>query len=338
MADPLLQGHYPKRGLYQALAVAAMCLQEQAATRPLIGDVVTALSYLASHKYDPNAASTRNSSVGPSTPRSRSRIDNQQHAVCSPNQSSPGFGHSDLIMGASEVAKIGSESSRHKWVLEELETCESQMDSLVHLYDGFDDSGSHPNGLTLTASRSYDSNDVLRGTTLSPSLIGAPAYRTETSLFGLEMEKGGGGSRFDLGSSSLPCDLALDIVSLLEVPFQSIFLLSLFLFSQSLIRCNRLPMFARWGVVPASGKTFAPPIPSGSRSTSGDGPPRLTTSLHRLRRWFYGFRLPDEHRSRIVSLTELAMGKEGEVLGVLNRGAIHEVLRVQITKVATSTA
>ncbi|KAJ8491509.1 hypothetical protein OPV22_013230 [Ensete ventricosum] len=133
MADPLLQGHYPKRGLYQALAVAAMCLQEQAATRPLIGDVVTALSYLASHKYDPNAASTRNSSVGPSTPRSRSRIDNQQHAVCSPNQSSPGFGHSDLIMGASEVAKIGSESSRHKWVLEELETCESQMDSLVHV-------------------------------------------------------------------------------------------------------------------------------------------------------------------------------------------------------------
>nr|GEV23641.1 hypothetical protein [Tanacetum cinerariifolium] len=39
MADPLLQGRYPVRELYQALAVAAMCLQEQAATRPLIGDV-----------------------------------------------------------------------------------------------------------------------------------------------------------------------------------------------------------------------------------------------------------------------------------------------------------
>ncbi|GER56337.1 protein kinase superfamily protein [Striga asiatica] len=51
MADPLLQGRYPMRGLYQALAVAAMCLQEQAATRPLIGDVVTALSYLASQTY-----------------------------------------------------------------------------------------------------------------------------------------------------------------------------------------------------------------------------------------------------------------------------------------------
>lgn len=45
------------RGLYQALAVASMCIQEQAATRPLIGDVVTALSYLANQAYDPTAAS-----------------------------------------------------------------------------------------------------------------------------------------------------------------------------------------------------------------------------------------------------------------------------------------
>ncbi|RRT42576.1 hypothetical protein B296_00036966 [Ensete ventricosum] len=65
---------------------------------------------------------------------------------------------------------------------------------------------------------------------------------------------------------------------------------------------------------------------------------QVCVSWFMLGRWFYGFRLPDEHRSRVVSLTELAMGKEGEVLGVLNRGAIHEVLRVQITKVATSTA
>ena len=56
MADPLLQGRYPMRGLYQALAIAAMCLQEQAATRPLIADVVTSLTYLASQTDDPNAA------------------------------------------------------------------------------------------------------------------------------------------------------------------------------------------------------------------------------------------------------------------------------------------
>lgn len=56
LADPLLQSRYPMRGLYQALAVASMCIQEQAATRPLIADVVTALSYLASHACDPNVA------------------------------------------------------------------------------------------------------------------------------------------------------------------------------------------------------------------------------------------------------------------------------------------
>ncbi|KAL8160061.1 hypothetical protein V2J09_001598 [Rumex salicifolius] len=49
LADPLLQGKFPMRGLYQALAVASMCIQENAAARPLIGDVVTALSYLANH-------------------------------------------------------------------------------------------------------------------------------------------------------------------------------------------------------------------------------------------------------------------------------------------------
>ncbi|XP_057771984.1 serine/threonine-protein kinase PBL27 [Salvia miltiorrhiza] len=71
MADPLLQGRYPMRGLYQALAVAAMCLQEQAATRPLIGDVVTALTYLASQSYDPNAAPGSQSRGDSSTPRYR---------------------------------------------------------------------------------------------------------------------------------------------------------------------------------------------------------------------------------------------------------------------------
>ncbi|CAL5202158.1 unnamed protein product [Lathyrus oleraceus] len=52
MADPLLGDNYPIKGLYQALAVAAMCLQEEADTRPLISDVVTALEFLANKKED----------------------------------------------------------------------------------------------------------------------------------------------------------------------------------------------------------------------------------------------------------------------------------------------
>ncbi|XP_012447860.1 probable serine/threonine-protein kinase PBL7 [Gossypium raimondii] len=71
MADPLLQGQYPVRGLYQALAVAAMCVQEQPNMRPLIADVVTALSYLASQKYDPGTQTVQGSRTGSSTPRMR---------------------------------------------------------------------------------------------------------------------------------------------------------------------------------------------------------------------------------------------------------------------------
>ncbi|KAG9156443.1 hypothetical protein Leryth_024206 [Lithospermum erythrorhizon] len=47
LADPLLEEKYPRKGLYQAIAVAGMCLQDEACTRPLIGDVVTALEYLS---------------------------------------------------------------------------------------------------------------------------------------------------------------------------------------------------------------------------------------------------------------------------------------------------
>ncbi|CAN6461886.1 unnamed protein product [Victoria cruziana] len=54
LADPLLEGHFPIRGLHHAIAISAMCLQEQANTRPLIGDIVTALEYLASQPYVPD--------------------------------------------------------------------------------------------------------------------------------------------------------------------------------------------------------------------------------------------------------------------------------------------
>lgn len=149
MADPLLQGRYPMRGLYQALAVAAMCLQEQAATRPLIGDVVTALTYLASQTYDPNAASVQSNRVGPSTPRSKEDRRTMSDGVHSPDDPGPGHGgyhgspsiHKnspdyrrrdsgrDYNTGA-ELRRIetGGGSAR-KWGLDESERPDSQRDS-----------------------------------------------------------------------------------------------------------------------------------------------------------------------------------------------------------------
>ncbi|KAL1190578.1 putative serine/threonine-protein kinase PBL25 [Cardamine amara subsp. amara] len=54
LADPLLQGEYPKKSLNQAIAVAAMCLHEEPTVRPLISDVVTALSFLGPSSNFPN--------------------------------------------------------------------------------------------------------------------------------------------------------------------------------------------------------------------------------------------------------------------------------------------
>ncbi|KAL1558610.1 hypothetical protein AAHA92_09053 [Salvia divinorum] len=69
MADPSLEGQYPVRGLYQALAIAAMCVQEQPNMRPLVADIVTALNYLASQTYDPSVHGVQD----PETLRGRSK-------------------------------------------------------------------------------------------------------------------------------------------------------------------------------------------------------------------------------------------------------------------------
>ncbi|CAK7340102.1 unnamed protein product [Dovyalis caffra] len=47
MADPLLNNQFPEKDLNQAVAIAAMCLQEESSARPLMSDVVTALSFLS---------------------------------------------------------------------------------------------------------------------------------------------------------------------------------------------------------------------------------------------------------------------------------------------------
>ncbi|KAI4321673.1 hypothetical protein MLD38_035030 [Melastoma candidum] len=47
LADPLLEGQFPIRCLHHAIAITAMCLQDQPTFRPLIGDIVVALEYLA---------------------------------------------------------------------------------------------------------------------------------------------------------------------------------------------------------------------------------------------------------------------------------------------------
>ncbi|KAG7623790.1 putative receptor-like kinase LIP2 RLK-Pelle-RLCK-VIIa-1 family [Arabidopsis thaliana] len=47
MADPVLENKFSERGLNQAVAIASMCVQEEASARPLISDVMVALSFLS---------------------------------------------------------------------------------------------------------------------------------------------------------------------------------------------------------------------------------------------------------------------------------------------------
>ncbi|OIW13787.1 hypothetical protein TanjilG_31676 [Lupinus angustifolius] len=47
MADPHLSKQFPEKDLNQAVAITAMCLQEEPEARPLMSDVVTALSFLS---------------------------------------------------------------------------------------------------------------------------------------------------------------------------------------------------------------------------------------------------------------------------------------------------
>lgn len=117
------------RGLYQALAVAAMCLQEQATTRPLVGDVVTALSYLASQIYDPNAP--QNNRTGASTPRLR-----EDRKTQSPLKNSPDFRQKDPFKGMNLGAEAGrgeaGGDSGRKWDFDESDARSSHQDSPTH--------------------------------------------------------------------------------------------------------------------------------------------------------------------------------------------------------------
>ncbi|KAJ1262616.1 hypothetical protein BS78_09G122300 [Paspalum vaginatum] len=136
MADPLLQGRFPMRGLYQALAVAAMCLQEQAATRPFIGDVVTALSYLASQTYDPSVP-VQHIRSNSSTPRaSRGGGSNDQRRLRSPNHHSPDLRRREATTASKHEADVirtnsGSGSGRRSG-LDDVDISGSQLGSPAH--------------------------------------------------------------------------------------------------------------------------------------------------------------------------------------------------------------
>ncbi|KAG0446882.1 hypothetical protein HPP92_028588 [Vanilla planifolia] len=113
LADPRLQGRYPTRGLYQALAVASMCIQEHPAARPLVSDVVTALSYLSSHPYNPSTLRTSGLRPGEDVDGRRQEVERIKAALDNQNLS-PLEGNSPK----EEVAFLNSGFDRERAVAE----------------------------------------------------------------------------------------------------------------------------------------------------------------------------------------------------------------------------
>ncbi|CAN4124148.1 unnamed protein product [Withania somnifera] len=111
-ADPSLQGQFPMRGLYQALAVASMCIQEQAAARPLIGDVVTALSYLANQAYDPGTVPVKSHRFGADCIDRRSKDNRGGRIFMNEDGAGGGSGQKWDLDGGSEKEESPRKSAR----------------------------------------------------------------------------------------------------------------------------------------------------------------------------------------------------------------------------------
>ncbi|KAL9322818.1 hypothetical protein ACSQ67_010871 [Phaseolus vulgaris] len=124
MVDPLLEGHYPVRGLYQVLAIAAMCVQEQPSMRPVIADVVTALNYLESQKYDPQLHSVQSSGFS-------SRARTNDHRLTVSYGSDPRVRKVDHKLLGSSGNSSGSETESY---IEVLSSPRLRSDGHKHFY------------------------------------------------------------------------------------------------------------------------------------------------------------------------------------------------------------
>ncbi|XP_030496570.2 probable serine/threonine-protein kinase PBL25 [Cannabis sativa] len=96
LADPILGRDYPVRGLQQAVAVAAMCLNEEPSVRPLISDVVTALSFLGTSPDHNTATSTNHQNQNdPTHNNDNNNTNNNNRNSSSSNNSNSNRGYQE---------------------------------------------------------------------------------------------------------------------------------------------------------------------------------------------------------------------------------------------------
>lgn len=102
LADPLIQGDLPVRGLNQAVAVAAMCLNEEASVRPLMSDVVTALSFLGTEPEHGATAMSLTSTTEHNMSGAQSKPEDEESMI------------KERERAVAEAMEWGGSHSRHK--------------------------------------------------------------------------------------------------------------------------------------------------------------------------------------------------------------------------------
>lgn len=80
LADPALQGRYPRRALYQLAVVASLCLHDKPNLRPTMSDVTQALEHVASQPWDGGQPSSSRRTTTTSSGSSASDVDGQELA------------------------------------------------------------------------------------------------------------------------------------------------------------------------------------------------------------------------------------------------------------------
>ncbi|XP_061342599.1 probable serine/threonine-protein kinase PBL25 [Gastrolobium bilobum] len=105
MADPRLNKQFPEKDLNQAVAIAAMCLQDEPEARPFISDVVTALSFLSTAPPDVVSAS-----LPPATSVSKESWSDESQSESGTESESQSESGSES--GSEEEEEAGEESRR----------------------------------------------------------------------------------------------------------------------------------------------------------------------------------------------------------------------------------
>lgn len=158
LADPHLNKEFPVTGLNQAVGICAMCLQEEASVRPLIGDVVAALSFLAIPQSNAVPASTPTEQKSNGVPEAFSPPPEQKMHYANGNQNQPaqrdkdGSNHNDSSSRRSSDSE-DEESNR--------ESVDKKQSEAAKSYSNSTKGGHNSEGKTRSHSRgqSADNSD-----------------------------------------------------------------------------------------------------------------------------------------------------------------------------------